>query len=268
MIEDKKVYVYALSAVLMWSTVASAFSIALSRVNYLSLLFFAALVSFIVFVIKIFMSKRLRMELRRLRGKEICKSILLGGINPFLYYLLLFKAYSELAAQEAMTLNYTWVMVLTILSAVVYKQRLYMGNIVALVVSFTGVIVIATGGDVLGMNFRNSEGVVYALLSSVVWAVYWIVNMRGGIDSTIRMGMQFFAGCVYILLYSLLSSDMIDYTAVLDFNTLGALSYVGVFEMGVTFLVWVRALELGKDTAKIGKSCVSDAIFIAVYNKI
>ena len=34
-----------------------------------------------------------------------------GFLNPFLYYIILFKAYSLLPAQEALSLNYTWPLV-------------------------------------------------------------------------------------------------------------------------------------------------------------
>ena len=102
--QQKQAYIYALSAVLFWSTVASAFKVSLRYVNYLQLLLYASLVSTVcLFVVLVFQGKA--PLLSTYSKKEYLHSALLGFLNPFLYYVILFKAYSLLPAQQAQPLN-------------------------------------------------------------------------------------------------------------------------------------------------------------------
>ena len=60
----------------------------------------------------------------------------LGLINPFLYYLVLFKAYDLLPAQEAQAINYTWALMLAFLSVIFLKQKLTLKDILAGIICF------------------------------------------------------------------------------------------------------------------------------------
>ena len=53
----KKSVVYAFTAVFLWSTVATAFKIALKSVNYIQLLFIATLVAILFLFIAFFIHK-------------------------------------------------------------------------------------------------------------------------------------------------------------------------------------------------------------------
>jgi drug/metabolite transporter (DMT)-like permease len=104
--KQKQAYTYSIIAVLIWSTVASAFKISLRYLNSLQLLFYASIVSVVIlFLILLIQSKQ---ELLRTCAKEdYLYSAFLGFLNPFLYYVVLFEAYSLLPAQEVQPPNYT-----------------------------------------------------------------------------------------------------------------------------------------------------------------
>ena len=89
---------------------------------------------------------------------EYLRSLFLGVLNPFLYYLILFKAYDLLPAQEAQPLNYTWAITLSILSIPLLKQSIRVIDIIALIVSYAGVLVISTHGGVLSFRFTDPLG--------------------------------------------------------------------------------------------------------------
>ena len=112
---QKKAYFFAVLSVLCWSTVATAFKFGLRYQDYNHLLLFSSFTSvFILFLIIIIQGK-----FKLLAGNtttQILTSAILGFLNPFLYYLVLFKAYSLLPAQIAQPLNYTWCIVVVLLS--------------------------------------------------------------------------------------------------------------------------------------------------------
>jgi hypothetical protein len=59
MSNQSKAYIFAISAVLLWSTIASAFKIALSFLDYIHLLFFASIFSSISLFIILFIQGKL-----------------------------------------------------------------------------------------------------------------------------------------------------------------------------------------------------------------
>ena len=240
-------YLNAIIAVLFWATVASAFKISLRYLDFIELLFYASISSIVALFIILVAQKKL-MLLRGATKGDLLRSALLGLLNPFIYYLVLFKAYSLLTAQEAVTLNYTWPIMLALLSIPLLRQRIRAPSIVAIVVSFIGVFIIATKGDVLGFRFTNAGGAALALGSAVIWALYWIFNIREKRDAIVVLFMNFLFGFIYILVTMLILSKF----RLPDVRGLMGGAYIGLFEMGVTFAVWLTALKLSRTTAQVG----------------
>ncbi len=246
----KLAYAYALAAVVFWGTAASAFKISLRYVDGISLLLFASVTSATVFFLYLLASGKLSL-LRTFTKRDYLWSAGLGFLNPFLYYVILFKAYSLLPAQEAQPINFVWPLTLVLLSIPLLGQRIKLASILAILISFGGVIVIATHpekpADLLAFRFSNGLGVALALGSTVIWALYWVLNTKDRRDEAVRLFVNFLFACVYILVLMLLLSRF-------QFgNWQGLLGgmYIGLFEMGITFLVWLKALRCAKTTAHV-----------------
>ncbi len=254
-----KAYLFAIFAVLCWSTVGSAFKLALREVDFVNLLFWSVLISLLVFTVFVSFRKEWGL-IRKQTIKDIVSSAILGFLNPFFYYFILFQAYDILLAQEALTLNYLWPVVLVLLSIPVLKQKIDFLSFFAILISFSGSFVIATGGDVFGFKFTNAYGVALAAGSTVVWATFWLVNIRDKRKESVKLFMNFIFGFVYILIYGLISKTI----KIPNINGAIAVSYVGVFEMGVTFFLWMNALSLSKTTAKVS-NLIYFAPFISLF---
>jgi len=243
---QRKAYLYTLSAVLLWSTVASAFKISLRYLDVLGLLFCASVVSSgILFVFLVF-QKKLSL-LRTFSRGDYLRSALLGFLNPFLYYVVLFKAYSLLPAQQAQTINFIWPIMLVLLSIPLLKQKITFKSIVAVFVSFAGVFVISTRGEIFGFRFSSPAGVGLALGSTVIWALFWIYNLRDKRDETAKLFLSFAFGTVFVFISLLIFGHL----EVPNFRGVIGGVYVGLFEMGITFLLWLKALRLSKTTAHV-----------------
>ncbi len=78
--------------------------------------------------------------------------------EPVAYYLVLFAAYDRLPGQEAMALNYTWALAMAFLAVPLLGQRLTRMDIVAGLVAYAGVWVIATRGAILNVSFADPLG--------------------------------------------------------------------------------------------------------------
>ena len=183
---QQQAYKYAIAAVLMWSTVASAFKISLRHLDFLQLLFYASIVSIVTLFSILLVQNKLRL-LKKFSKKDYFHSALLGFLNPFLYYVVLFKAYSLLPAQEAQPLNYTWPIMLVLLSVPLLNQQIKLKSIIPIIVSFVGVLIISTQGNILGFKFTNPTGALLALCSAVIWALFWIYNIKDELDEVVRL---------------------------------------------------------------------------------
>jgi len=255
MTKEKLAVIYALSAVLLWSTVATAFKIALTFVNFAQLLFFASAVSVLTyFVFALFEGKTA--QLFRASPRAWFTAARNGFLNPFLYYMILLKAYSILPAQLAQPLNYLWPIVLVLLSAPMLKEKLSARSVVALLFGFAGVYVIATRGEIFSLNIENPTGVALAAGSSVVWALSWIFNKKDSADETVKLFRNFLFGFFYTTVYLLFTNDFV----IPKFNGFLAVIYVGLFETGITFLLWMRALQLATRSDNI-----SNLVFLSPF---
>ena len=243
-------YVCAMVAVLFWATSASAFKLSQRHIADLPLLFLASATSTVVFGIYLAATRRLGL-LRALTHKDYLWSAALGFLNPFLYYAVLFKAYSLLPAQEAQPINFVWPLTLVLLSIPLLGQRIRIHSILAILISFGGVVVIATRperpSDILDFRFSSGLGVLLALSTTVVWALFWIYNAKDRCDEAVRLFLNFAFATGYTFIAVLLT-DQVDVPV---WQGLIGGVYIGLFEMGITFLAWLKALRLARTTAHV-----------------
>jgi len=109
------------------------------------------------------------------------------------------------------------------------------------------VFIISTRGDVLGLRFTNVSGVSLAVGSSVIWALFWIYNVKDQGDEIVRLFLNFTFGSAYIFLSMLLFSKL----QTPNRNAIFGAIYIGLFEMGITFSAWLKALKLSETTAYV-----------------
>lgn len=252
---QKKAYFYALSAVLLWSTVAVSFKIALEYVNFLQLLFFSSFIALLTYVIISIISGKIK-ELIKVSRKDILYSSFVGFLNPFLYYILLFKAYSLLPAQIAQPLNYLWPAMLVLLSAPLLGQSLKLKSIASVFLGFIGVYIIATQGNIFGFEIKKPIGVILAAGSSVIWALSWIFNQKDKRTEGKKLFWAFFFGLIYISICLFFFSEF----KLPELKGILAVTYVGLFEMGITFFLWLKALQITHRNDKI-----SNLVFISPF---
>ncbi|HLT13241.1 MAG TPA: DMT family transporter [Marinobacter sp.] len=255
MTDQKQAMFYGLGTVLLWSTVAAAFKLALVDLAPVQMLLVACTASIFVMAGALMIMGRWQ-QVFQLSKRQYLQSVGMGLINPCLYYFLLFGAFDRLPAQEAQPLNYTWALVLAYLSVPFLGQKLRRIDILAGLVCYAGVVVIATRGAVTSLSFSDPLGVSLALGSTLVWASYWIIATRDTRDPVVGLFLNFLFGWPVIALACW-------YTAGLALplgGSLVAALYVGVFEMGVAFVLWSQAMKKAVNTSK-----VSNLIFISPF---
>ncbi len=242
-----KAYILTLLVITFWATAATAFKIALAYVTPYTLLLYSTLFSSMALFIILCSRGKLGL-LKQSDPKTLTRAALLGFLNPFLYYVILFKAYAILPGQIAMSLNYGWPLVLTLLSVPILGQRLSRGQLLAVVISFIGAVIIATKGDFTNFGDVSRLGVLLAGGSTLIWAIYWLFNAKDGLDPVVKLFTGFCFGLFFTTVYGLVMGGIELPTA----RAWLPLIYVSLFEMSITFTLWLTALQLTRSAARIG----------------
>lgn len=242
-INERAATVSALIAVALWSTVAVGFKLGLAETTPLGLLLIGSTLSTGFFLIVAGRS------LSTLDAAGWRFAAVLGLINPAAYYLVLFEAYDRLPAHIAQPLNYTWAITLALLAIPILKQRLSTRGYIGIALAYVGVALLVGRPGEVGEQALDTIGIWLALGSTLLWASYWLLNTRSTSPALPLMAASFVIGTLALLILAIASDGLPELTVA----TLGYGAWVGLIEMGVTFLLWQRALRLTASAGRIGQ---------------
>ncbi|HPR72346.1 MAG TPA: DMT family transporter [Bacteroidales bacterium] len=255
--KSRQAYLYAGLAILFWSTVPTAFKKGLQELEIIPMLTIASLTSSIILFIILIASGKISLLLKK-DTKGLTISAILGFINPFAYYLILLKAYQLLPAQIAQPLNMVWPLIFVFLSVIFLGKKIRKNSFIALLISFTGVFIISSRGNFFNYGQSDIRGVALALTSSLFFAFYFIMNMKDGRDETLKLFLNFLFGSIYLVI-ALLMTEGWDFSGY-SIPGITASVYTGLFEMGITFLLWLKALNSSENTDK-----TSNLVYLAPF---
>jgi drug/metabolite transporter (DMT)-like permease len=251
----RKAYFFALLAVLFWSTSPTAFKLGLQYTDTWQLLTGASIVSTIILGILALNGGRFTL-LRSVSRTQLSFSLLMGLLNPAAYYLILFKAYTILPAQVAQPLNMIWPIVLVLLAVPILHQKLSWLSLGCMLLSFSGVVLVSLMGGTISREPQNILGIFLALASSLIWAVYFLYNTKDQMDPVIRLFLNFAFATLFLLVAGMFRGQPFPSS----YQGWFAAIYIGVFEMGITFVLWLMAIRLAPSSDRI-----SNLVYIAPF---
>ena len=243
---QKKAYLFAGIAIFFWSTVATAFKLALEHLEPIQLVFYSTLFSVIVLFFIALIQGKIGL-IKSFSKRALMQCAFLGLLNPCLYYIILFKGYDILPAQEAMVINFSWPIMIVILSIPILKQKIDIKSFLSIIVCYVGVVVIATKGDVFSMQFENSLGVVYILITTVIWSLFWLFNTKNSNDSVVSLFLIFLFSLPYILIITYFSNSFV----IPSLKGVIGSAYIGLFEMGISVVLWQSALKISTTVSRV-----------------
>ena len=243
---QNKAYLFAGIAIFFWSTVATAFKLALEHLEPIQLVFYSTLFSVIVLFFIALIQGKIGF-IKSFSKRALMQCAFLGLLNPCLYYIILFKGYDILPAQEAMVINFSWPIMIVILSIPILKQKIDIKSFLSIIVCYVGVVVIASKGDVFSMQFENSLGVVYILITTVIWSLFWLFNTKNSNDSVVSLFLIFLFSLPYILIITYFSDSFV----VPSLKGVIGSAYIGLFEMGVSVVLWQSALKISTTVSRV-----------------
>ena len=256
---NQRALIYALAAVGLWSTMATAFKWALEFNTPMALITVAATVSWCFFGVRVIGADSLK-SMREMKSALVLRCLLLGLLNPAFYYWILFTAYDLLPAQDAMAINYTWGLTLPLVASLFSRTLPTKYETGLALLSYLMDSCHCDKWQSRGSldKFDQPAGVALALFSTVIWGLSWVVNSRivdaNNIDPELALFLNFSAALPVLWIVTGLTGQ-------LPSGRMGSLLgglYVGLFEMGIAFVLWMNAMRLTDNPLRI-----SSLIFLA-----
>ena len=230
---------------ILWSSVATAFKIALQYLEPFELLFLSTLISFLALTLIMLFTGRFK-KLSQVEKKNRSRLLFAGLLNPVIYYLLLFKAYDMLPAQFAQAVNFTWPLVLAVFAMLLKHERFHILRLLMLAVSFAGALVVVLGGNAFPGGI-SLLGILIAFSTTIFWVFYWLITKTVQEDPVISLWIPFAIGALVIGVAGIFFFRPSE----LNLSAYLSAGYVGLFEMSVTFLLWLNALRKTTSTALV-----------------
>jgi drug/metabolite transporter (DMT)-like permease len=160
-----------------------------------------------------------------------------GGL--FGYHALFFAAMARAPAAEANLLNYTWPLLIVLLSAPLLGLRLTVRHVLGVIAGLSGSLLLLAQGT----NFTAGAllGYVCAMGAALTWALYSVIARRmRAVPTEAVIGF-----CAISSILAAGAHILFESTVVPDRETLLAVVALGVGPVGAAFLLWDFAMKRG-----------------------
>jgi drug/metabolite transporter (DMT)-like permease len=133
---------------------------------------------------------------------------------------------------------------MVMLSLVFFKEKISGMQWLGILISFIGLIILVSQGDLSSLDFITNKGDVLIILSSVTWAIYSLVNKKITFHySPVMTTFYLFVFVSVMLLPFAVNKENIN--SVLELSSSGWISvlFLGVVCSGAAYALWAQALS-------------------------
>jgi len=173
----KLAYLYVSLVVLLWASTVPVAKLLLQGITNIQLLFFTRLFAVIGLFVIVTAQGKLKI-LRKYSKRDYFHMAYMGALGSYFYDVCLFGALRYAPAQEVSIINYLWPMMVVMIAVLILKEKITVKKIIGLILSFAGICVVATKGDLLAFSFTNAKGDILAVLGAVSYGVFSVLGKK------------------------------------------------------------------------------------------
>jgi len=236
----RKEYLFAIGAVIMWGTMATAAKLLTGSADSMTVLFWTCLFATAVLIIYNAVTGKLKV-LFHLPVKTILLMTAIGSLGVFFYNWFFYLGAERLPAQQAMVVNDLWPALIIVFSCIILKEKLTAAKVAAIVLSFIGIIVVVTNGDLSSFKNANLTGILFCLADAVCYALYSVLNKKADYDKGLGVLVSYASAALISFLILVCKGSF----TVPALRELPGYLYNGVFCNAFPYLLWVLALDQG-----------------------
>ena len=241
----KKSYIYAVITVLIWSTLATVVKIVLSDIPNFEALAISSAFAFVFLLIVNIISGSIK-EMKQYRLKDYLMMSGLGFLGLFMYSALYYYGIAVLSSQEACILNYLWPMMIVVFACLLLKEKLTVRKIIAMLLSFAGIIVLSFGSG--GSSSGNRLfGIIACVVAAVCYGLFSVLNKKHSLNQSVTMMWIWLTVAICSTVAGLIFEKWLP---IIGWQWAG-IAWLGIVVNAVAYLLWALALKGAKDSAKI-----------------
>lgn len=241
----KKSYFYAFVSVFFWSTTTSVSKLLLHSISTIQVMAVSSVFA-AAFLMLVNIWKGNIRQLKAYRLRDYLTIAGVGFLGMFLYRLLLFMGVARMLASQATIVNYLWPIMAVLAGCVLLREKLTARKVIAAVMSFAGVIIVTTAGDITALSGNNLTGAVYCVVAAVFYGLFVAINKKLRYDSFVSMMLYNAVAAICAIAVTCISGETLWLTL---HQNLG-LSWVGICNTAIGFVAWDLAMKTG-DTAMV-----------------
>ncbi len=260
----KKSYVFAVLAVLLWSTMAPATKYMLGDMPAMLVLAVSSMfATLFLFIVNLFTGKIKRAK--EYSGKQYGLMAGLGFMGLFMYSSLYYHGLEVLTSHEACILNYLWPVMIMIFSAVILKEKIDALKVIAMLCAFLGVVVLSWGTPVHSVSAVT--GIIACIVAAVFYGLFSVLNKKFDFDQNIAMMVMWGVTSVCAFIYCAIAGNW----APMELKQWLGMIWIGVAADALGYLLWALALKhAGNETSSVSViaymtpflSLVASAVFL------
>ena len=230
--------IYVLLCVSLWALIPVVAKLGQSTLNNHQFLFWSSLVSFIVLAVSVIFSGKIK-YISLYTKKEWGWFSFLGLLGTYIYYLFLYLGYSKATGMEVLVIQYTWPILIVIFSIILLNERLNHKKSMAVILGFTGVVLVLTKGDLEHVNINNPTVIALVAAGAACFALFSVLSKKVRNEPLGVVTVYFLVASIASLISMLAFSEF----ALPSLNEIPAVLLNGVLVNGFSYVFWILALK-------------------------
>lgn len=235
---NKAGLIYALLCVLLWSFIPVVARFGQVTLDNIQFLFWSNALSLLV-VGCCWMFKKPSDDVNTLSARQAGFLLLLGALGCALYYLCLYYGYEHGNGLEVLIMQYTWPMMIVLLSVMLLSETLGPRQLLAVVLGFLGIVLVLTRGEFSELAFTQLSVNLIVLAGAFCFALFSVLSKKTTVDALTAVVLFFIGGTMVSTLALVGLSEFAWPTKREWFSVL----VNGAFINGVSYIFWLQALK-------------------------
>lgn len=233
--------IYALITVILWGTVGSVAKLMLATITNFQLMFYVALFSSLSLLVLTLLFGKIRIALKTLKEHTlfvIFLGILGLGLQQFFYFTAL--AYAPVA--QVNVLNYLWPIFILILSALLLQEKYSWKLVTSFILGILGASIVITNGQLIHPQVVYTLGYSLALGAAFCWALFSVISKTRQLEPISSVFLFNLIGLLFMTFIMIIT----DSSFTISTREIIGTVYIGLFPTAIAFVLWIKALQLGK----------------------
>jgi len=233
-----KAVILVLICVSLWALIPVVAKLGQSDLDNHQFLFWSSLTSFIAMLIFIFLNKKTQ-HFKNYSIKDWLMAIALGFLGTYLYYILLYFGYANALGLEVLILQYSWPILIVILSLIILKEKLNLYRITAIIVGFIGIILVLTKGDLSKIYLDNYFIDLIILFGALSFALFSVLSKKIKLEEYSLITIYFLTATIFSF-FSMIAISKFSWPST---KSIIPILLNGILINGYSYIFWLKSLK-------------------------